>query len=212
MLSFFRSGLKASPVLVLVLVALAACGTSGDTPTTTTTDVNADSSGFHFTLVPSPGITACLPHASGSAVISNVKVHGEVINQVMTVSVKNLAPNAGYDLFVLEIPNKPFGIAWYQSDLQTDGHGNGSVQVRGIFNEETFSVSTGGPTTTFKATHQFHLGLWFNDPEVPFKLKCEGTATSPVVTPFNGEQHAGIQVLNTSNFPDNAGPLSKVSA
>jgi len=33
-----------------------------------------------------------------------------------------------------------------------------------------------------------------------------------VVTPFNGEQHAGIQVLNTSTFPDNAGPLSHVSA
>jgi len=29
----------------------------------------------------------------------------------------------------------------------------------------------------------------------------------PTVTPFNGEQHAGIQVLNTSNFDDNNGPL-----
>ena len=30
------------------------------------------------------------------------------------------------------------------------------------------------------------------------------------MTVFNGEQHAGVQVLNTSNFPDNAGPLSHV--
>jgi hypothetical protein len=30
------------------------------------------------------------------------------------------------------------------------------------------------------------------------------------VTPFNGEQHAGIQVLNTANFPVGAGPLSQV--
>jgi hypothetical protein len=29
------------------------------------------------------------------------------------------------------------------------------------------------------------------------------------VTPFNGEQHAGIQILNTSNFLGN-GPLAKV--
>ncbi len=35
-------------------------------------------------------------------------------------------------------------------------------------------------------------------------------AAQPVVTPFNGEQHAGIQVLNTSQFPDGAGPLSHV--
>ena len=31
------------------------------------------------------------------------------------------------------------------------------------------------------------------------------------MTPFNGEQHAGIQALNTAEFPVNAGPLSRVS-
>lgn len=207
MLTFLRSWLKVSPVVVLALVALAGCGTDAAS-NAPTTDVSANThGGFHFSLAPSPGITACLPHASGKAEI----VKGE-LNELLTISVSGLAPKTGYDLFVTELPNKPFGVAWYQSDLETDSHGNGSVSVRGIFNVETFSVSTGGPTTTFKATHQFHLGLWFNDPEVPFKLHCEGTATSPVVTPFNGEQHAGIQVLNTSNFPDNAGPLSKVSA
>jgi hypothetical protein len=170
--------------------------------------LNADNtSGFHFNLVPSPGITACLPHASGKAVISK----GD-LNDLLIINVSGLAPKTGYDLFVTQLPNKPFGIAWYQSDLETDSHGNGSVSVRGIFNNETFSVSTGGPTTTFPATHQFHLGLWFNDPNVPFNLHCEGNATTKIVTPFNGEQNAGIQVLNTSNFPDNAGPLSHVTA
>jgi hypothetical protein len=32
----------------------------------------------------------------------------------------------------------------------------------------------------------------------------------PIVTPFNGEQNAGIQVVNTAQFPVNAGPLSHV--
>src|SRR5579871_2422156 len=205
MFTSLRSWLKGAPLLALALVALAACGTA--TPTTTT-NVTADKNGgFHFNLFASPGITACLPKASGYATI----VKGD-LNDLLTVSVSDLAANTGYDLFVIQLPNKPFGIAWYQSDLETDSHGNGSVQVRGIFNVETFSVSTGGPTTTFPATHQYHLGLWFNDPTVPFKLHCEGKATSPIVTPFNGEQHAGVQVLNTSNFPDNAGPLSHVSA
>ncbi len=97
----------------------------------------------------------------------------------------------------------------FQSDLVTDGNGNGSVVVRGIFNVETFSVSPGG-SATFAPTHQYHLGLWFADPQVPFDLGCEPGATSPTITPFDGDQQAGIQVLNTSNFPDNAGPLSQV--
>ena len=69
-----------------------------------------------------------------------------------------------------------------------------------------------GSATPFAPTHQYHLGLWFNDPGVPYHLGCEpnGPGTKPVVTPFNGEQHAGIQVLNTSEFPDGAGPLSHV--
>jgi hypothetical protein len=35
-------------------------------------------------------------------------------------------------------------------------------------------------------------------------------AAAPVVPLFNGEQHAGIQVLSTAGFPVNAGPLSRV--
>ncbi len=35
----------------------------------------------------------------------------------------------------------------------------------------------------------------------------DGTAT---VTPFNGEHNAGIQVLNTANFAEGAGPLRQL--
>lgn len=161
---------------------------------------------FTFSMVPSSSsISACLPHAAGTVTITPGS-----LNDLMKVSVSGLAPNTGYDLFVIQLPKAPFGVSWYQSDLHTDGSGAGSVSVRGIFNKETFSISPGG-TTTFGATHQYHLGLWFNDPNVPFNLGCEPGATSAIVTPFNGVQHAGVQVLNTSNFPNNAGPLSHVS-
>jgi len=56
-------------------------------------------------------------------------------------------------------------------------------------------------TTTFSPTHQYHLGLWFNDPNQPFALGCEPGHTSPIVTPFNGQQDAGIQVLNIRRVP-----------
>lgn len=161
---------------------------------------------FSFKLVPSAGIKACLPHAAG-----NVKITPGNLNDTMTVSVKGMPPNSGFDLFVIQLPNKPFGISWYQSDVQTGKNGAGSATVKGIFDSETFSVSPAtSPTTAFAPTHQLHLGLWFNNPKTPFNLGCEKGMPAPVVTPFNGEQHAGIQALNTSNFPDNKGPLGHV--
>ncbi len=160
---------------------------------------------FSFALQASPGISACLPHASGRVTITPGK-----LNDTMRVSVRGLPARTGFDLFVIETPNKPFGVSWYQSDLNTGRHGNGTATVRGIFDRETFSVSIPGSATPFAATHQYHLGLWFNNPNTPFRLGCEPGATTAAVTPFNGEQHAGIQVLNTAEFPDNAGPLSHV--
>ena len=160
--------------------------------------------GFSFRLVPSAGISSCLPHARG-----NVTITPQGENDKMVVHVAGLPKNSEFDLFVIQVPDKPFGVAWYQTDVDTGRNGTGTATVRGIFDAETFSVSLGG-TTTFGPTHQFHLGLWFNNPRQPFRLGCEPGATSPTVTPFNGEQHAGIQVLNTGQFPDNAGPLKHV--
>jgi hypothetical protein len=159
---------------------------------------------FTFSLVPSPGIKSCLPHAGGRVTI----VPGTQ-NDTMHVSIFGMPRNSEFDLFVIEQPNKPFGVSWYQTDVNADSHGSGQATVRGIFDVETFSVSLGG-STTFGPTHQYHLGLWFNDSNLPFRLGCEPGATQPAVTPFNGEQHAGIQVLNTAQFPVNAGPLSHV--
>ena len=164
------------------------------------------SGAFTFRLVPSPGIKSCLPHAGGLVTI----IPGSQ-NDTMDVSIFGMPRNADFDLFVIQQPNKPFGVSWYQTDINADQHGFGHATVRGIFDAETFSVSTGG-TTTFSPTHQYHLGLWFNDPNVPFNLGCEPNkpGDKPIMTPFNGEQNAGIQALNTSEFPDGAGPLSHV--
>ena len=161
-------------------------------------------SSFSFKLVASPNLAACLPQAGGNATITTGS-----LNDTMKVSIHGMPANAGFDLFVIQQPLAPFGVSWYQTDVQANQDGTGSATVRGVFDVETFSVSPGG-TTTFAPTHQYHLGLWFNDPSVPFNLGCEPGASTPIVTPFNGEQHAGVQVLNTSEFPASAGPLSHV--
>jgi hypothetical protein len=159
---------------------------------------------FSFALKPSAGIRACLPHAGGRVTITTGS-----LNDKMTISVHGMPRRTGFDLFVIQLPTKPFGVSWYQTDVNVGRRGTGIATVRGIFDSETFSVSPGG-TTTFGPTHQYHLGLWFNNPRVPFRLGCEPGAAVPVVTPFNGRQHAGIQVLNTAQFPANRGPLSHV--
>ena len=166
---------------------------------------SATTNSFGFGLRPSSAaITACLPNASG-----HVTITPQGLNDRMVVSLHGMPANTGFDLFVIQQPTAPFGISWYQSDIQANDNGFGSATVKGIFDAETFSVSPGG-TTTFAPTHQYHLGVWFNDPNVPFNLGCEPGATTPTVTPFNGEQNAGIQVVNTAQFPVNAGPLSHV--
>lgn len=215
MQKLFTGWFKGLALVALALMAIASlsaftlhASTSSGSASSTKASAQPDKSTYTFTMVPSPNILSCLPHATAT-----VKIKKLSLNDKMTVSVSGLAHSTGFDLFVIELPNKPFGVAWYQSDVQTNSSGAGSATVQGIFNVETFSVSLGDNSgITFSPTHQYHIGLWFNDPNVPFNLGCEPGQTQPVITPFNGEQHAGVQVLNTSNFPDNAGPLSHVSA
>jgi hypothetical protein len=172
-----------------------------------------------FDMVPAtPAIRACLPDAKGTVTIKKWEVNDE-----LTLDVVGLARNTGYALFVLQMPGTPFGMAWYQSDLETDSNGEGSASVWGALNAKAFSISPAQLTTRgqrgnaqtgamFGAVNLYHLGLWFDDPQVPFRQGCEPGQKAPVVTPFNSGQHAGIQVLNTSNFMNQPGPLSNVPA
>src|SRR5262249_10276198 len=58
---------------------------------------------FSFKLVPSPGIKACLPRASGRVTITPGS-----LNDKMQVSISGMPHGSGFDLFVIQLPNKPF--------------------------------------------------------------------------------------------------------
>lgn len=60
---------------------------------------------------------------------------------------------------------------------------------------------------SFNPIQMYHLGLWFDSFDAAQKAGCPAT-----VTAFNGQHNAGVQVLNTSNFPDDHGPLRGVTA
>ena len=168
-----------------------------------------------FSMVPSQGAQAiknkCLENARANVSIRTV---GGI--QVMNVALSGMPKNNAFALFVLQEPNAPFGVSWYQGDIDTNSQGTGRTQVIGIFSEETFAFSPGrvpapqvddqdaakGPV--FDPVHTFHVGVWFSEPAQAKKAGCSNT-----VTPFDGDHEAGIQALSTQNFKQ-LGPLSKI--
>lgn len=176
-----------------------------------------------FQMVRSPAVVKnkdfpnCGIGANGQAATARVKIKSEGPVEEMEVTVENLPPKTNFDFFVIQVPNGPFGMSWYQGDIKTVEYGRAAEKFVGRFSEETFIVAPGSQPAPFvhnnapnsdatinPATapiHTFHLGLWFNSPLDAGKPGCPAT-----VTPFNGDHNAGIQILNTSNFIDK-GPL-----
>ncbi len=173
-----------------------------------------------FNMIVSGGAVGCLPDATATVTITPA---GPV--EVMDVSVSNLPPNNEFDLFVLQVPRGPFGVGWYQGDIETDDTGAGSGEFIGRFSIETFAVAQppgnqpapvvhnqppfpdANINPPFEPIHTYHLGLWFGSADEAAAAGCPAT-----VTRFNGDHTAGIQLLNTGNFPDDQGPLRQVQA
>jgi hypothetical protein len=208
-----------SSVLLLTVggSASAASVTSSFQITTTSNNAAVSVKLISFGMVVSQVASTCLPNAS-----AQVSIQSSGTAEDMVISATGLPPNTDFDFFVIQVPNAPFGLSWYQGDLETDDNGNAMQHFRGRFSIETFVVAPAiapaplvfnnppfpdaaqnpptGPVQTY------HLGLWFNSPTDAQKAGCVNT-----VTPFNGEHNAGIQVLNTSNYPDNSGPLRNLN-
>jgi hypothetical protein len=175
---------------------------------TTTTSIS-------FTMVRSAAAMAagCVPKATAQVTDTTV---GPV--ERLHVHVAGLPANTEFDFFVIQVPNAPFGLSWYQGDIETGASGTGDQTFVGRFNRETFIVApgvapapvvhTGAPfpdASSNPATnpvHTFHLGLWFNS-----RTDAANAGCGNAVTPFNGVHRAGVQVLSTRNFANNNGPL-----
>lgn len=170
-----------------------------------------------FAMVRSQAAVAgdCLQGAQGV-----VKIVELGFAERMEVALSGLPKKTEFDLFVIQVPNAPFGLSWYQGDMTTDANGKAKKSFIGRFNEETFIVAPGkapapvvhpgDDAKTNPATgpvHTAHLGLWFNSPADAAKAGCGND-----VTPFNGDHTAGIQALSTRQFGDKQGPLLQVKS
>jgi hypothetical protein len=140
------------------------------------------------------------------------------INQTMSFSATNMPKRTLFTIFVIQQPDAPFGLVWYQGDLRTDRYGKGKVTLKGIFSEETFAFAPGSvpapqvddqdaeENPAFDPVHPFHLGMWFAS-----SAGAERAGCGAAVTPFDGDHEAGIQALSTRNFPNLEGPLSRIN-
>ncbi len=162
----------------------------------------------------------CVPDAK-----ADVSVTSKGSVEVMNVKAEGLPPKTEFDLFVIQVPNGPFGLSWYQGDVETNGAGKANATFVGRFSIETFIVAPGGgqpaPTphradaNTNPATppvHTFHLGLWFNSPADAVNAGCLANTNPLPTTPFNGDHTAGPQVLSTRQFDTTEGPLGQLGS
>ena len=180
--------------------------------------VEAAATPVTFNMVRSASAVAgnCLAGANATVTIEKLRQA-----ERMTIVAHNLPTNTGFDVFVIQVPNAPFGLTWYQGDLESDAYGDARVQFVGRFNIESFIVAPGvaaaprvhrrlpfpdaasNPATA--PVHTYHLGVWFNSPDEAVAAGCPAT-----VTPFNGDHTAGIQALSTRQITGPVGPLHRV--
>jgi hypothetical protein len=135
------------------------------------------------------------------------------LNDRLVLRLENIKPNLAFDLFTVQRSSllangsadpafpKSFGLAWYQSDVQADDDGEGSVVVKTILLDQIFGFDA---DIGLNPINTFHLGFWFNDPNDA--AACGFDINKP--TPFNGEHRAGpLAMISLPDARTGLGPL-----
>ena len=91
----------------------------------------ADEDHISFKMV---AANACLPTAQ-----AKVQIISDGEAEDMFIVASGLPPNTAFDFFVIQVPKTPFGLSWYQGDMQSDADGDAVQHFRGRFSIETSS-------------------------------------------------------------------------
>ena len=138
----------------------------------------------------SPALAACMPKAE-----VNIKVDLRTAatgRDIFNVAASGLPANTDFTVFLLETAKAPFGAAEYIGDITTDNHGRAHNTFKLIV-QEAFSSTLVNGTRVRVDLNQ--VGMWFADPKGDDF--CLG-ANSPV-TPFDGDNEAGVQAFNSAD-------------
>ena len=194
----FRNRLLLGATSVLVFAASAAATLGPATPSFADNDrddtseqrpVPADT--IHLQLTPSSAqLAACMPKAD---VDVNVRLTTDTLGyDIFDITARHIAPNRDYTVFLLEQAGAPFGAAEYIGDLHTNAAGNGHAEFHLIVQEAFASTLVNGQRVRVDLNQ---VGMWFADPKDDDF--CLGP-NSPV-TPFDGDNEAGVQAFNSAN-------------
>jgi hypothetical protein len=202
-------------VAIALLVAAAALALGFSAARGVTASASGRQDVAHFDLAVNPKFASCLARYPGDPSRppqADVTVQRGGLNDLLTLHVHDIKPNLAFDLFTVQRTSllangKPdpaftnFGMAWYQSDVQADKYGNGTVRVRTILLDQIFGFD---PDNGLAPTNTFNLGFWFNNPANA--QACGFDVTKP--TPFNGEHRAGpLAMISLPNRTTGLGPL-----
>ena len=143
-------------------------------------------------LTPSSAqLAACMPHAQLTVRVS--PSDGRQGSDRLTVDGHNLPGSTDFTIFLLQQPGAPFGAAEYIGDLSTDPYGNAHTDLQLIVNEAFSSTIVAGVRTRVDLNS---VGLWFADPTGDDFCLGQGNGS---VTPFDGDNEAGVQAFNSAN-------------
>lgn len=165
-----------------------------------------------FELAVNPPFESCLAGNDGQRPTATVTLQRGNLSDVLILTAHHLKPNLGFDLFTTQKTNllsngqldpafKNFGLAWYQTDVESDSNGDAEVAIKTILLDQIFGFD---PAALLPPTNTFHVGFWFNNPKDA--AACGFDVTHP--TPFNGEHRAGPNAM--MSVPDTQtalGPL-----
>jgi hypothetical protein len=145
----------------------------------------------HLNLTPSSAQLAdCMPHAK---VKIEVSLETDRIGfDSFEVNAWGLPPNTAFTVFLLEQAGSPFGAAEYIGDITSNGDGQAENTFHLIVQEAFSSTLVNGQRVRVDLNQ---VGMWFADPAADDF--CLGP-NSPV-TPFDGDNEAGVQAFNSAN-------------
>jgi hypothetical protein len=151
-----------------------------------------NSDDVHLRLTPSSAqLAGCMPQAR-----VNVEVDlttDSVGFDVFQVEASGLPPKTAFTVFLLEQAGAPFGAAEYIGDVTSNRHGRAENSFHLIVQEAFSSTLVNGVRVRVDLNQ---VGMWFADPAGDdFCLGTGGGA----VTPFDGDNEAGVQAFNSAN-------------
>jgi hypothetical protein len=145
-------------------------------------------------LTPStPQLAACMPHARVKVTVKSTT--DRVGFDRFKVRARGLPRNTDFTVFLLQTAGAPFGAAEYIGDITSNKRGNARNEFRLIVDEAFSStIDNNGKRVRVELNR---VGMWFADPaDDDF---CSAAPGVNGVTPFDGDNEAGVQAFNSAN-------------